>query len=61
MPFGLTNGPATFQSHINDALWDLLDITYTTYLDDILIYLEDELQYEIYVKQVIERLHKAGL
>ena len=61
MPFGLTNGPATFQSHINDALRDLLDITCTAYLDDILIYSEDELQHETHVKQVIERLNKAGL
>jgi transposase InsO family protein len=61
MPFGLTNGPATFQSRINDALRDLLDITCTAYLDDILIYSEDELQHETHVKQVIERLHKAGL
>jgi hypothetical protein len=61
MPFGLTNGPATFQSLINDALRDLLDVTCTAYLDDILIYSEDELQHETHVKEVIERLHKAGL
>ena len=29
LPFGLTNGPATFQSHINTALHDLLDVTCT--------------------------------
>jgi hypothetical protein len=43
LPFGLTNGPATFQSYINNALRDLLDITCTVYLDDILIYSEDKL------------------
>jgi hypothetical protein len=41
--FGLTNNPIIFQSYINDVLRDLLDITCTIYLDDILIYLEDEL------------------
>jgi hypothetical protein len=61
MPFGLTNGPAIFQSYINDTLRDLLDITCTAYLDDILVYSEDELQHEVHVKQVIERLYKAGL
>jgi hypothetical protein len=43
LPFGLTNSPATFQSYINNALQDLLDVTCTAYLDDILIYSEDEL------------------
>ena len=38
LPFGLTNGPVTFQSYINDTLRDLLDVTCTAYLDDILIY-----------------------
>ena len=61
LPFGLTNGPAAFQSYINDALQDLLDVTCTAYLDDILIYSEDELQHETHVKQVIERLQAAGL
>ena len=43
LPFGLTNGPATFQSFINDVLRDLLDVICTAYLDDVLIYSEDEL------------------
>ena len=61
LPFGLTNGPATFQSYINDTLMDLLDVVCTAYLDDVLIYSEDELQHEAHVKQVIERLRAAGL
>jgi transposase InsO family protein len=61
LPFGLTNGPATFQGYINDVLRDLLDVICTAYLDDILIYSEDELQHEAHVKQVVERLRAAGL
>ncbi|MDA4119333.1 MAG: reverse transcriptase domain-containing protein [Thaumarchaeota archaeon] len=61
LPFGLTNGPATFQSHINEALQDLLDVICTAYLDDILIFSEDELAHEGHVKQVIDRLRAAGL
>ena len=61
LPFGLTNGPATFQSYINDTLMDLLDVVYTAYLDDVLIYSEDELQHEAHVKQVIERLRATRL
>jgi hypothetical protein len=61
LPFGLTNGPATFQSYINDALRDLLDVICTAYLDDVLIYSEDESQHKAHVKQVVERLRAAGL
>jgi hypothetical protein len=45
LPFGLINGPATYQRYINDVLFDYLDDFCTTYLDNILIYLNDELSY----------------
>ncbi len=38
---------------MNDMLFDYLDDFYTTYLDNILIYLENELDYEIYIKKVL--------
>ena len=50
LPFGLTNGPVTFQSYINNILRDLLDIICTAYLDNILIYYIDELEYKAHVK-----------
>jgi hypothetical protein len=61
LPFRLTNGPVTFQSYINDTLRDLLDVTCTAYLDDILIYSDNELEHEVHVKQVVERLQDASL
>jgi len=61
LPFGLTNGPATYQRYINDVLFDYLDDFYTAYLDDILIYSDNELEHEEYVTKVLERLRKAGL
>jgi hypothetical protein len=45
MPFGLINGPVTYQRFMNDVLFDYLNDFYTAYLDDILIYLENELDY----------------
>jgi hypothetical protein len=61
LPFGLTNGPATFQGYINDTLRDLLDVICTAYLDDILIYSSDELEHEVHIKQVVEQLQAARL
>jgi len=42
MPFGLCNAPSTFQSMINEVFRDLLDEGVIIYLDDILIYSENE-------------------
>jgi hypothetical protein len=41
MPFGLTNAPASFQWRMNEVLSNYLDIFCITYLDDILIYLDN--------------------
>jgi hypothetical protein len=46
---------------MNDILFDCLDVFCTAYLDDILIYSEDPLEHEAHVKQVLDRLRKAGL
>ena len=61
LPFGLTNGPATYQRYMNDVLFDYLDDFCTAYLDNILIYSEDPLEHEIHVKKVLQRLGDAGL
>jgi hypothetical protein len=38
MLFGFINAPAIFQTYINKALVELIDINCVTYLDDIFIY-----------------------
>lgn len=61
LPFGLTNGPATYQRYMNDVLFDYLDDFCTAYLDDILIFSSDPLEHELHVKKVLQRLRDAGL
>jgi len=50
MPFSLTNSPAAFQQFMNDILGDLLDHCYIIYLDDILVYSDDPVQYREHLK-----------
>jgi len=61
LPFKLTNGLATYQRYINNVLFNYLNEFYTAYLDDILIYLNNKLKYQVHVKKVLERLRNIGL
>ena len=38
---------------MNDVLFDYLDDFYTTYLDDIIIYSDNELEYTKYIRKVL--------
>jgi hypothetical protein len=62
MPMGLTNAPATFQSVINKALHEYLDIFVTAYLDDVLVYSRGTLEEHIeHVKKVLRKLKECKL
>ncbi len=61
LPFGLCNGPATYQRYMNDVLMDYLDDFCMAYLDDILIYSNNALDHAEHVQKVLRRLREAGL
>jgi transposase InsO family protein len=61
MPFGLANAPATFQAYINHALSDLLDMVCVVYLDDILIFSNNDEEHTKHVRMVLERLRQYKL
>ena len=61
MPFGLTNAPASFQGYINKILAEKLDIFVIVYLDDILIYTDDDKSHVAAVQWVFEQLRKFSL
>ena len=61
LPFDLTNRSATYQQYMNDVLFDYLDDFCTAYLDDILIYSDNELNHDAHVHKVLQRLWDAGL
>ncbi len=61
MPFGVVNGPATFQGYINSVLRGYLDRLFIAYLDDISVYSLELTQYTNDVRAVLKRLLKHGL
>jgi len=61
IPFGLSNAPAAFQYFLNDIFSDMLGVTVVIYLDDILIFSENEDLHKQHVKAVLERLRQHQL
>jgi len=61
MPFGLTNAPASCQRLMNETLHEYLDIFVTVYLNDILIYSENEKEHVEHVKKVLAKLKTNSL
>jgi hypothetical protein len=61
IPFSLSNGPATFQRFMNDILFEFLDDFCSAYLDDIMIFSDNELEHTLHVRKVLQCLREAGL
>ena len=61
MPFGLTNAPAVFQHLMNDVFREYLDQFVVIYLDDVLIFSQNQREHEKHVRLVLEKLRSAGL
>jgi len=59
MPFGLTNAPSTFQRMMERTLSGLKNCL--VYIDDIIVYSTDVETHIEKLKEVFERLRKAGL
>ncbi len=61
LPFGLTNGPASFQHYMNDVLFEYLNDFCQAYLDDIIIYSKTKKEHTRHVRLVLQKLREAGL
>ncbi len=56
MPFGLSNSPLVFQALVNDVLRDMVDRFVFVYLDDILIFSQNERDHVQHVRRVLQWL-----
>lgn len=59
--FGLTNAPASLQHFISDILPEYLDVFYTAFIDDILVYSDTLEEHQTHVRLVLLALQKASL
>jgi len=61
MPFGLANAPSSFQHFMNDTLRPYLNVFYTAYINNILVYSNNLTKYKKHINFVLEALHGASL
>ena len=61
MPFGLNNSASTFQRLMELALQGLQWVTCLVYIDDIIVFGSNFTEHILRVRQVLERIAKAGL
>ena len=61
MLFNLCNEFISFQKYINNILHEHLNKFCTAYLNDILIYFNNKIEHEIYVKLILWKLQEADL
>ncbi|SLM36749.1 gag polymerase env [Lasallia pustulata] len=61
LPFGLTNGPASYQHYMNNILLPYLNDFVQAYLDDIIIYSKTRKEHTQHVQTVLGKLREAGL
>ncbi len=59
--FDLTNASTTFQAFMNKTLREYLNIFVIVYLDDILVYFEDEKTHTKHVRKVLKKFKKKKL
>jgi hypothetical protein len=56
MSFGLTNAPAFFMYLMNNVFMDYLDKFIVVFIDNILIYSQNEQEHEEHMRKVLQRL-----
>jgi bacteriorhodopsin len=58
--FGLSNALVIFQTRINEILYLYLDVFCIVYINDILVYLNNLLEYKEYIKKILHVLQDTS-
>ena len=61
LPLGLCNAPSTFQRLMNLVMHGFIDKFVLVYLDDVLVYSDNEDEHEAHLLQVFDRLREHKL
>ncbi|GBP98456.1 Retrovirus-related Pol polyprotein from transposon gypsy [Eumeta japonica] len=61
LPFGLKNAPSIFQRAIDDVLREQIGKTCYVYVDDVIIFSENESDHVDHIAWVLDKLHKANM
>jgi len=62
MFFGLINSLTMFQTMMNEILWDLINTgEVVSFIDDVIVEIEEEEEYSEVVEEVVKRLVKNNL
>lgn len=61
LPFGLCNGPATFQGFINEVMMEYLHDFMSAYMDDLIIFSKTREEHIKHIQLVLTKLREAGL
>lgn len=61
MPMGLCNAPSTFQSLMNSVFYDYLDDFVVVYIDDLLVFSNNERDHIKHIELVLSRLQQHQL
>ena len=58
MPFGLTNASTAFMDLMNRVFRPYVDKFFVVFIDDILVYSKDRVNYDTHLRVVLETLRK---
>ena len=61
LPFGVVNGPASFQRLMETIMRDFIGKTCCVYRDDIVYYFSSVTQHFAYLREILQKLQEAGL